>query len=82
VAPLPNEPDPKAQGNFTDPDSRIMKSKEGFVQAYNAQAAVDADVNSRLVPVLTPQPLPMPLEKWFEEAERLGYAWTTGPLSK
>ena len=38
-APLPDEPDPKAQHNFTDPDSRIMKSKEGFVQAYNAQAA-------------------------------------------
>ena len=29
--PLPDEPDPKAQRNFTDPDSRIMKSKEGFV---------------------------------------------------
>ena len=42
AAPLPDEPDPKAQRNFTDPDSRIMKSKEGFVQAYNAQAAVDA----------------------------------------
>ena len=26
---------------------------------------------SRLVPVATPQPLPMPLEKWFAEAERL-----------
>ena len=33
AAPLPDEPDPKAQRNFTDPDSRIMKSKEGFVQA-------------------------------------------------
>ncbi|WP_166300247.1 IS1182 family transposase [Bradyrhizobium sp. 2S1] len=32
----------KAQRNFTDPESRIMKSKDGFVQAYNAQAAVDA----------------------------------------
>jgi transposase len=36
------EPDAKAQKNFTDPDSRIMKGKGGFVQAYNAQAAVDA----------------------------------------
>ena len=36
------EPDAKAQKNFTDPQSRIMKSKDGFVQAYNAQAAVDA----------------------------------------
>src|SRR6266436_4081323 len=37
-----DEPNPKAQRNFTDPESRIMKSKDGFVQAYNAQAAVDA----------------------------------------
>jgi hypothetical protein len=28
AAPLPDEPDPKAQRNFTDPDSRIMKSME------------------------------------------------------
>ena len=40
---VPTEPDAKAQKNFTDPDSRIMKSKDGFVQAYNAQAAVDAE---------------------------------------
>ena len=43
AAPPSDQPDPKAQRNFTDPESRIMKSKEGFVQAYNAQAAVDAD---------------------------------------
>jgi transposase len=36
------EPDPKAQKNFTDPESRIMKSKDGFVQAYNGQIAVDS----------------------------------------
>jgi transposase len=35
-------PDAKAQKNFTDPESRIMKSKDGFVQAYNGQIAVDA----------------------------------------
>ena len=29
--------------NLTDPDSRIMKSPQGFVQAYNAQAVVSAD---------------------------------------
>ena len=42
AAPPSDQPDPKSQRNFTDPDSRIMKSKDGFVQAYNAQAAVDA----------------------------------------
>lgn len=31
------------QVNFTDPESRIMKSDGAFVQAYNAQAAVDTD---------------------------------------
>ena len=35
-------PDAKAQKNFTDPESRIMKTKDGFIQGYNAQAAVDA----------------------------------------
>jgi transposase len=35
--------DPKAQRNFTDPESRIMKSSEGFVQAYNCQAVVDEE---------------------------------------
>lgn len=35
-------PEPKAQRNFTDPESRIMRSRnEGFVQGWNAQLAVD-----------------------------------------
>ena len=42
------EPDPRAQSNFTDPESSIMKtSTEGFQQAYNAQTAVDSE--SRLI---------------------------------
>jgi transposase len=36
------EPAPEAQDNFTDPDSRIMKTSVGFEQCYNAQTAVDA----------------------------------------
>jgi transposase len=42
-APPSEAPDPKAQYNFTDPESRIMKAGNGqhFEQAYNAQAAVD-----------------------------------------
>lgn len=37
-------PDDKAQRNFTDPESRIMPAPGGkhFIQAYNAQAAVDS----------------------------------------
>lgn len=34
-------PNAKAQYNFTDPESRIMKGPDGFVQAYNVQVAVD-----------------------------------------
>jgi transposase len=34
-------PAPNAQYNFTDDESRIMPSKDGFVQAYNGQVAVD-----------------------------------------
>jgi len=43
--PKPPEAGPrdKDQVNFTDEESRIMPSSEGFVQGYNAQAAVDID---------------------------------------
>jgi hypothetical protein len=62
-------PRPKAQRNFTDPESRIMKdgATKSFVQAYNAQAVVDgkaqiivaaavtqeANDKAQLVPMLT-----------------------------
>ncbi|MGY3613984.1 transposase [Bradyrhizobium sp. USDA 10063] len=39
--PTQTEPDGKAQRNFTDPESRILKTKDGYIQGYNAQAAVD-----------------------------------------
>src|ERR1700758_476863 len=42
AAPPSTTPEPKAQKNFTDPESRIMKSKDGFVQAYNAHIVVDS----------------------------------------
>jgi transposase len=35
------KPDSNTQYNFTDPESRIMKGPDGFVQAYNVQVAVD-----------------------------------------
>ncbi len=35
------QPKPKDQENFTDPDSRIMKTSKGFQQSFNAQVAVD-----------------------------------------
>jgi transposase len=36
-------PKAKMQYNFTDPESRIMPGADGFVQAYNAQIAVEPD---------------------------------------
>src|SRR5712692_41906 len=38
------KPTDKDQYNFTDPESRIMKGADGFVQAYNAQAAVEPEL--------------------------------------
>jgi len=34
-------PPEKAQRNFTDPESKIQKTGDGFIQGYNAQVAVD-----------------------------------------
>jgi len=38
-APDPN-PSSEAKANMTDPDSRIMKTRRGYVQGYNGQAVV------------------------------------------
>lgn len=35
------QPEDKKQYNFTDPQSRIMKGNDGFVQGYNCQIAVE-----------------------------------------
>jgi len=40
---LQGKPEDKAQSNFTDPESRIMKTTDGYEQAFNCQAAVDAE---------------------------------------
>ena len=49
-------PSPKAQRNFTDPDSRIMKNADkAFIQGYNAQAAVDVDSQIVVATQLTNQ---------------------------
>jgi transposase len=48
--------DPKAQRNFTDAESRIMKSSEGYVQAYNCQAVVDEEHQIIVAQAVTNQP--------------------------
>jgi transposase len=37
------KPSDKTQLNFTDPESKIMISRDGFIQGYNCQAAVDGN---------------------------------------
>jgi transposase len=49
-------PTPKAQRNFTDPDSRIQKGRDGFIQGYNAQTAVDEESQVIVAAALTNQP--------------------------
>jgi hypothetical protein len=36
------KPEDKTQYNFSDPESRIMKGSDGFVQAFNTQVAVES----------------------------------------
>ena len=49
-------PRERDQVNFTDEESRIMPSSDGFVQAYNAQAAVDIDTHLIIENHITQQP--------------------------
>ena len=39
--PAEAQPSKKAQYNFSDPESRILKGPDGFVQGYNTQIAVE-----------------------------------------
>jgi hypothetical protein len=52
--PPKSQPDGKTQRNFTDPESRILKTKDGYIQGYNAQAAVDAEAQIVVAHGLTP----------------------------
>jgi transposase len=50
------KPTPKAQRNFTDAESRIQKTGDGFVQGYNCQAAVDEGYQIIVAQAVTNQP--------------------------
>lgn len=41
--PVSEQVEDEAKANLTDPQSRIMKTRRGFIQGYNAQAAVTED---------------------------------------
>ena len=49
-------PQPKAQRNFTDPDSCIMKRDGAFLQGYNGQAIADGESQVIVAAALTNQP--------------------------
>lgn len=49
-------PQAKDQINLTDEESRIMPSAQGFVQGYNAQAAVDVETMLVLAATVTQEP--------------------------
>jgi transposase len=55
----PGVPENKSQRNFTDPDSRIMPAPGGkdFIQAYNAQVAVDSAHQVIVACEVTDQPV-------------------------
>jgi hypothetical protein len=48
-------PEGRAQRNFTDPESRMMKTADGFAYAYNAQAIVDEGTQVIMAQALTNQ---------------------------
>ena len=60
-------------GNLTDPDSRLMSSKRGWVQGYNAQFAVTAD-QLVLAVQITQDPVDNP---WFIPMTHLAVAAAT-----
>jgi len=48
------KPAPKAQRNFTDPESRIQKTPDGFIQGYTAVLAVDQEAQVIVSQHVTP----------------------------
>jgi transposase len=83
------KPEDKAQRNFTDPDSRIMlNGDKAWVQAYNAQVAVDSSSQVIVATEVSNQPadgghLPAMVEQLQQRTGELpkelsadaGYAW-------
>jgi hypothetical protein len=48
------KPAPRAQRNFTDPESRIQKTPDGFIQGYTAVLAVDQEAQVIVSQHVTP----------------------------
>lgn len=65
-------PEDRAQKNFTDPESRIMKSADkSFIQGYNAQAAVDSEYQVVVAAMVSAQAADTPhVEAMVERIEQ------------
>jgi len=63
-------PSERAQTNFTDPESRIMHTPDGFQQCYNAQAAVDAE--SQVIVACEVSRAPPDVQRLRPMLERIG----------
>jgi transposase len=65
------KPKGKAQYNFTDPESRILKGADGFVQGYNTQVAVEPVfqliVGQQVTPAANDKQQLVPLVEKIEE---------------
>lgn len=76
----PFKPKPKAQRNFTDPESKIMKTADGaFHQCYSGQALVDAKAQVIVAAELSDQApdarqLAPALEQLYDNLEAIGAA--------
>jgi transposase len=54
IDPEQAKPAPRAQRNFTDPESRIQKTPDGFIQGYTAVLAVDQEAQVIVSQHVTP----------------------------
>ena len=62
---------PEAKANTTDPDSRIMKTRMGYVQGYNCQAVVDCQSQVIVAQAVTQEENDCrQLEPMLEECEK------------
>lgn len=60
----PVKPLPKVVANTTDPDSRVMPTRRGYAQGYNAQVAVTSDH-------ISDGPLPRPVRSTWTKPPAL-----------
>jgi transposase len=76
------KPAAKDQYNFTDPESRIMMGSDGFVQGYNAQAAVEPALQLIVGQSVTPAANDKEqIEPMVEVMEQQSGQWPEGLLA-